>query len=93
MLIRSQDKTCIVNMGNIDTICYSESERSINVFNTESIVRMGKYSTEEKAIKVLDMLEEEYKKPKLYADISENEVEVYENKVFHMPSEEELDKK
>ena len=59
MIIRSQDKTLIVNLNNIDCI-YSNRENKIIVFNGEAQSHIGKYSTEEKAIKVLDMIQKAY---------------------------------
>ena len=59
MIIRSQDKTMIVNLNNIDCIC-SNRENKIIVFNGEAQSHIGKYSTEEKAIKVLDMIQKAY---------------------------------
>lgn len=59
MIIRSQDKTMIVNLNNIDCI-YSNRENKIIVFNGEAQSHIGKYSTEEKAIKVLDMIQDKY---------------------------------
>lgn len=60
MLIRSQDKKSIVNINHIDTI--SVDEGKIKYFNGggESMGMLGTYSTEEKAIKVLDMIQDAY---------------------------------
>ena len=60
MIIRSQDKTMIVNLNNIDCIYYSNRKNEIIVFNGEAKSRIGKYSTEAKAIKVLDMIQDKY---------------------------------
>ena len=66
MLIRSQDKTALVKFENIvvnlklpdslNVICWSlqDAQRSGGYFI------LGKYSTEAKAIKVLDMIQEAY---------------------------------
>lgn len=66
MLIRSQDKTALVKFENIvvnlklpdslNVICWSlqDAQRSGGYFI------LGKYSTKEKAIKVLDMLQKAY---------------------------------
>ena len=50
----------IVNLNNIDCIYYSNRENEIIVFNGEAKSHIGKYSTEEKAIKVLDMIQKAY---------------------------------
>lgn len=66
MLIRSQDKTALVKFENIvvdlklpdslNVICWSlqDTQRSGGYFI------LGKYSTKEKAMKVLDMIQEAY---------------------------------
>lgn len=66
MLIRSQDKTALVKFENIvvnlklpdllNVICWSwqDAQRSGGYFI------LGKYSTKEKAMKVLDMIQEAY---------------------------------
>lgn len=57
MIIRSQHKKNIVNLDNIDSI-YANEYGEINAYNGNgnSRILMGQYSTEEKAIKVLDMI-------------------------------------
>ena len=50
----------IVNLNNIDCICYSDRENEIIAFNGETKSYIGIYSTEEKAIKVLDMIQDKY---------------------------------
>lgn len=50
----------IVNLNNIDCIYHSNRENEIIVFNGEATSHIGKYSTEEKAIKVLDMIQKAY---------------------------------
>ena len=76
MLIRSQDRTAIVNLANIDTICLNEDERSIVAYNgsADSIIQLGTYSTKEKAIKALNKLEDG----------------IFENRVFQMPQDSEV---
>lgn len=73
MLIRSQDKLSIINLDNIDTICAKMDkdkeikehyETTIQYFCgvEETMGTLGFYSTEEKAIKVLDMIQDAYAK-------------------------------
>lgn len=93
MIIRSQNKKCIVNLNNIDTICIVEGQ--IQYFNgaEDSEGVLAEYSTEEKAIKVLDMIQNKYfehmtleqngaimgilEKPKIFQMPSDEDVEVY----------------
>jgi hypothetical protein len=70
MLIRSQDRLGFVNINNIDSIrckiikghdIKEHYETEICFFvSGELIGILGKYSTEEKAIKVLDMIQDAY---------------------------------
>ena len=64
MLIRSQDKKVIAVLENCDSIviCKPQNIYHICTFNgvEESRTSIGIYSTEEKAIKVLDMIQEKY---------------------------------
>lgn len=62
MLIRSQNKKFIVKFDNIaiqatpkGVICYDMSE-----LESDSYISLGNYSTEEKAFKVLDMIQDAY---------------------------------
>lgn len=62
MLIRSQDKKFIVKM---DSIAIQATEKGVICFSTsdiesDSYIRLGNYSTEEKSFKVLDMIQEAY---------------------------------
>ena len=61
MLIRTQNKKGIVNLDNIDTI--DTRDRQVRYFSGGGIDTMGllgQYSTEGKAIKVLDMIQDAY---------------------------------
>ena len=89
MLIRSQDKTAIINFENTNGIftevkklrdkgIKEHYETDIMYHSGTAGGRIGTYSSEEKAIKVLDMIEQEYK------------IELYKNKVFQMPQDSEV---
>lgn len=67
MLIRSQDKKELVQMNKIliqvsgtEVICYD-----ISCIADEGYVRLGKYESETKVIKVLDMIQDAYADAKL----------------------------
>lgn len=96
MLIRSQDKKRIANFSNVDSICIinnfngEEIENEICSFNgvNDSKTNLGKYSTEEKAIKVLDMIEDAYNKCFAFAMGNDGYYhEVRESKVFQLPKD------
>ncbi len=62
MLIRSQDKRMIVNFDNICTVSAFPEKDSEDIYvedGTGSLM-VGRYSAKEKAIKVLDMIQEAY---------------------------------
>ena len=61
MLIRSQNKECIINFDNLKSVRIGGyNGDSIIVFTESEALEIGKYSTEEKAIKVLDMIQDAY---------------------------------
>ncbi len=67
MLIRSQDKRMIVNFDNICTVSAFPEKDSEDIYvedDTGSLM-VGRYSTKEKAMKVLDMIQEAYADAKL----------------------------
>ena len=62
MLIRSQDKRMIENFDNICTVSAFPEKDSEDIYvedGTGSLM-VGRYSTKEKAMKVLDMIQEAY---------------------------------
>ena len=61
MIIRSQYKAFIINFEKVDTVCLGGIEgKSVITFTDAQVVTLGKYSTEENAIKVLDMIQDAY---------------------------------
>lgn len=65
MLIRSQDKRILINMNNVSSIEVGDNELRIFADDGETIYDFGSYSTKEKAMKVLDMIQEAYADEKL----------------------------
>lgn len=65
MLIRSQDKRILINMNNVSSIELGDNELRIFADDGETIYDLGSYSTREKAVKVLDMIQEAYADEKL----------------------------
>lgn len=62
MLIRSQNKAVLLNFSNLDAI-YTVKDGDdfiISSLKDENKYMLGKYSQEEKVIKVLDMIQEAY---------------------------------
>lgn len=62
MLIRSQDKTILLNFSNstVDYIAKNGKDFVILSLENENRYRLGKYYSEAKAMKVLDMIQEAY---------------------------------
>ena len=77
MIIRSQDKKRIANISVCNLIAIVGTQgKSMNITVDGMII--GTYSTEEKAISVLDMIENEFKS------------ELCKHRVFQMPQDSEV---
>lgn len=62
MLIRSQNKAFLLNFSNL-TVTYIVKDNEnfvISILENENRYRLGKYSSEAKAMKVLNMIQEAY---------------------------------
>jgi hypothetical protein len=95
MLIRSQDKSALLNVDQIQIIYASGKKILCNLRDCSAPI--GEYSTESKAIKVLDKIQEAYELS-LYCDHAfDNAAQVQRpyifvsNTVFRMPSDEEVE--
>lgn len=58
MLIRSQDKSRLISLNNTRELRFWECAQGFNI--TDCVFPIGHYSTKEKAMKVLDMIQEAY---------------------------------
>ena len=74
MLIRSQDKVFLLNFNNLTAIYMEKIDKDFAiVYNDfEDAYTLGKYSTEAKAMKVLDMIQEAYANAELISMIVPN---------------------
>ena len=94
MLIRSQNKQNIFNINTINGIGFGEYpdtypwQMFVLIGSIEYL--LGKYSTKEKAIKVLDMIEKEYNKPTYINDLGSGEYCKYDHSSFQMPQDDEV---
>lgn len=72
MLIRSQDKTILVNVDNVFNIAIRDinGATAIYVGSLSSCCIIAEYSTKAKAIKVLDMIQKVYEESQLPVIIS-----------------------
>lgn len=98
MIIRSQDKKSIINFDNLEAVKLNEIQISISNDWWDFEIRyynfkekgelLGIYSTYEKAIKVLDMIQ------KAYNSIETMKIDKCawrDNHYFQMPSDEEVE--
>lgn len=67
MLIRSQDKTILLNFSNSTVVYIAKNDKGFAILSleNENRYRLGKYSSEAKAMKVLDMIQEAYAEYKI----------------------------
>lgn len=78
MIIRSQDKKRIANIGTCSLIAIIGSCGNTCNVTVDGMV-VGTYSTEEKAIKVLDMIEDAYRN-----------IAFTDGNIFRMPQDSEV---
>lgn len=91
MLIRSQNKQNLINMDTINTI-YCSGVNSSNIYAESSSgdVLLGVYLTNEKALKVLDMIEARSNEPIYINDEGNGEYAKYFHSSFQMPQDDEV---
>lgn len=87
MLIRSQDKKILANLNNLQSIFIEKSKEKYIV--SLSVRKLGEYSTEEKAIKVLDMIQNAYVNYQ-YSKWVGYERETVIDCIFEMPQDDEV---
>lgn len=85
MLIRSQDRTKLIDIAG-KTIAIDRAN-AIGITYANSNVLLGKYTSKEKAIKVLDMIQETYKQQKTEIIYRQG---IYDIGTFQMPEDNEV---
>lgn len=98
MLIRSQDKRMIVNFDNICTVSAFPEKDSEDIYvedGTGSLM-VGRYSAKEKAMKVLDMIQEAYSEYQIMLNFSVSYLHEFKEKtdgfaIFQMPEDSEVE--
>ena len=63
MLIRSQDKSRLISLNNTRELRFWECAQGFNI--TDCVCPIGHYSTKQKSMKVLDMIQEAYEEYKI----------------------------
>ena len=98
MLIRSQDKTIIVNIDNAFSIAIRDinGAASIYVGSQGSCCIIAEYSTKAKAMKVLDMIQEAYSEYQIMLNFSVSYLHEFKEKtdgfaIFQMPEDSEVE--
>lgn len=98
MLIRSQDKSMIVECKDIQIVSASrvryiegrcEPAPDCSIFSCG--YKVGEYSSREKALKVMDMICDKYNKPIYINVLGDYEYVKYERCIFQMPQEDEVE--
>lgn len=86
MLIRSQDKSQLINFNNTRELRFLECTQGFSI--TDCVCSIGHYSTKSKAMKVLDMIQkryEEYETERIYKE------GVFKIGTFQMPEDSEVE--
>lgn len=98
MLIRSQDKTIIVNIDNAFSIAIRDinGAASIYVGSQGGCCIIAEYSTKAKAMKVLDMIQEAYSEYQIMLNFSISYLHEFKEKtdgfaIFQMPEDSEVE--
>lgn len=107
MLIRSQDKESLVNLSNIESIdiigfqktkdgyfqCYESADLwKVTYSGYEKMSYIGEYTSKQKAINVLDLIQEAYENScqvQSNIPVSDPYIGIY-NTVFKMPQDSEV---
>lgn len=90
MLIRSQDKTILLNFSNSTVVYIAKNDKGFAILSleNENRYRLGKYSSEAKAMKVLDMIQEAYCK---FMSVKNDDAWGGKESVFYMPADSEVE--
>lgn len=89
MLIRSQNKELLINFDNSPAIGIMEVEGDVRITcsDTDETFDIGHYSTKEKALKVLGMIQEEYCN---FMSVKNDDAWNGKDAVFCMPVDEDV---
>lgn len=91
MLIRTQSKRRLINLNTINSIEVDVSDNAIYAKTMGTFYFLGEYSATEKAIKVLDMIEERANEPIYINDTGGGEYAKYFHSSFKMPEDNEVE--
>lgn len=98
MLIRSQDKEILINFNNSPAIKIMGTKGDVTIIcsDTYETFVIGNYSTREKAMKVLDMIQEAYSEYQIMLNFSVSYLHEFKEKtdgfaIFQMPEDSEVE--
>ena len=85
MLIRSQDKSRLISLNNTRELRFWECAQGFDI--TDCVCPIGHYSTKQKAMKVLDMVQDAYERYE-YEKVFKTGLTLFET--FQMPEDSEV---
>lgn len=98
MLIRSQNKAILLNFSNSTVVYIVKNDKDFVILSLENENRykLGKYSSEAKAMKVLDMIQEAYSEYQIMLNFSVSYLHEFKEKtdgfaIFQMPEDSEVE--
>ena len=98
MLIRSQDKTVMVNMDNAFNIAIRDINGATAIYagSSSGCCNIAEYSTKAKSMKVLDMIQEAYNEYQIMLNFSVSYLHEFKEKadgfdIFQMPDNSEVE--
>lgn len=98
MLIRSQDKEILINFNNSPSIKIIGTKGDVTIIcsDTYETFVIGNYSTKEKAMKVLDMIQKAYSEYQIMLNFSVSYLHEFKEKtdgfaIFQMPEDSEVE--
>ena len=93
MLIRSQNKEVLVNMDNVKELFLAVYDTHTDVMaTTDGASNIGRYSTKEKALKVLDSLQSRYAEYVQIGSVANGTIGLFDvPKVYSMPQDDEVE--
>ena len=90
MLIKSQNKAILLNFSNLTVAYIVKNDGGFVILSlvNENRYKLGKYSSEAKAMKVLDMIQEAYCK---FMSVKNDDAWDGKESVFYMPENSEVE--
>lgn len=92
-MIRSQSGNSLINLNHSVGIGITEAFDGVLIMcqSTTDNYKLGKYSSKEKALKVLDMIEGHVNEPIYHEEVGNGEIAEYRHATFKMPADEEVE--